>query len=537
MRSPRKTYQPSSRVPWGRFALWLVLSSPLALLSGFGLYAAFRGGFYFLFFVPLLAGCVAAGSALLSVSAGRCRNRWLGAAAGLLAGIVALVSYFQFDLAYQEGLSSLHRLDLLPGHIRLRLETDQTKRFRRTPPDIGQPPNRVGAELFFVLDILFVGLLPVFAGWTRASRPFSEETGRWLHEHTFYLDADDAREMAYALDEEDLAGLAECAQPVAFQPMSKLGQARLYYIPYDPDTPVYLSLKIWDGRPWTLGLTKKLATRVMLTADEAAALAEQLRLPGAKLGPLDVEPVLDQPAGGAPAVAIEDLAPDEAGKTLTRSVLLTLTIIALMPLALALVLAVGLGVYIGLHWSDLGTAAKADAAAVAGAGLIGGLFLTVRYGDGISARIQQRMLAATLRKRPSTLVQPDDPDAMYVGVVPRENWGRVMLDTATDNGLIKIDPRRRELLFEGDRQRWRIPAASIVSCDLDQYGLGGPPQPNEYNVIPLVVLRANRDGKVWEAPLSPLRTTLSRPTIEARRRRCRELHRHIRGELLDRSNQ
>jgi hypothetical protein len=296
-------------------------------------------------------------------------------------------------------------------------------------------------------------------------------------------------------------------------------------------------LKIWDGRPWTLGLTKKLATRVLLTADEAAALAEQLRLPGAKLGPLDVEPVLDQPAGGTPAVAIEDLPQAEAGKTLTRSTLLTLTIIALMPLALALILAVGLGVYIGLHWSDLGTAAKADAAAVAGAGLIGGLFLTVRYGDGISARIQQRMLAATLRKRPNTLVQPDDPDAMYVGVVPRENWGRVMLDTATDNGLIRIDPRRRELLFEGDRQRWRIPAASIVSCDLDQYGLGGPPQPNEYNVIPLVVLRVNRDGKVWEAPLSPLRTTLSRPTIEARRRRCRELHQHIREELLDRSNQ
>ena len=266
-------------------------------------------------------------------------------------------------------------------------------------------------------------------------------------------------------------------------------------------------------------------------------LAERVRLPGAKLGPLDVEPVFDQPIRGAPAVAIEDLPPAEAGKTLTRSILITLTIIALMPLALALVLAVGLGVYLGLHWSDLGIAAKAAAVAVAGAGLIGALFLTVRYGDGISARLRQRMLAATLRKRPSALVQPDDPDAMYVGIVPRENWGRVMLDTATDNGLMRIDPRRRELLFEGDRQRWRIPAASIVSCDLDQYALGGPPQPSQYNVIPLVILRANRDGKVWEAPLSPQRTTLSRPTIEARRRRCRELQQQIREELLNWSNQ
>src|SRR5207248_9419848 len=141
------------------------------------------------------------------------------------------------------------------------------------------------------------------------------------------------------------------------------------------------------------------------------------------------------------------------------------------------------------------------------------------------------LLAATVRQRPSALVQPDDPDAVYVGIVPRENWGRVMLDTATDNGLLKIDPRRGELLFEGDQQRWRIPAASILSCELDQYALGGQPQPSEYNIIPLVVLRVNRDAKVWEAPLSPMRTTLTRPTIEARRRRCDELYRRIQEEL------
>jgi hypothetical protein len=281
-------------------------------------------------------------------------------------------------------------------------------------------------------------------------------------------------------------------------------------------------------------LTKKLATRVLLSEDEAAALAKRLRLPGAKLGPLEVERVLDQPARGAPAVTIEDLPPAEAGKTLKRPVLITLTAIALVPLALALVVAIGLGIYIGLYWSELGAAAKEAAVAVALTALVAGFMLSVRYGDGLAIRVQQRLLAATVRQRPSALVQPDDPDAVYVGIVPRENWGRVMLDTATDNGLLKIDPRRRELLFEGDQQRWRIPAESILSCELDQYALGGQPQPNEYNIIPLVVLRVNRDAKVWEAPLSPMRITLTRPTIEARRRRCRALYKQIQEELLDR---
>ena len=120
---------------------------------------------------------------------------------------------------------------------------------------------------------------------------------------------------------------------------------------------------------------------------------------------------------------------------------------------------------------------------------------------------------------------------MYVGVVPRQNWGRVMLEDCQDVGLLKTDPGRRELLFEGARQRWRIPADSIESCELEEYTVG-PPGPNRNNVFLLAVLRVSRDGGAWEAPLRPGQTTLLAPTAEAKRQRCRQLRQRIRKDLL-----
>jgi len=89
MLAARETYLSSGRVSWGRLARWLALSSPLALLAGAVLYAAFRGGFYVPILIPLLARVLAGGAAWMTVSLGRCRNRWVGALVGLVAGLVA----------------------------------------------------------------------------------------------------------------------------------------------------------------------------------------------------------------------------------------------------------------------------------------------------------------------------------------------------------------------------------------------------------------------------------------------------------------
>jgi hypothetical protein len=492
MSSSRETYQPSGRINWGRLVPWLVLSSLPALLLGYLVGAASRAGFRGLILIPLLGALLVGGTAWLAVAGARCRNRWVGAGLGLLLGLVAVIGYCDFDLDYEAVVQRVHARE--------------------------------------VAEALCLGLLPALAGWSRASRPFSEQAGRWLHEHIFSVQVEDARDMAEALDEGDAEVMADCARPIPLSLMSKRGEVRLYYVADDLTSPVYLTLRIVDGRPWTLGWTRRLATRVRLTTDEAAALAERLRLPRARFGVLDVQPVVEAPLRAAPAAAIEDLPADEAGNVFNRRVFAVLTVVALAPLALALVLAIGLAVYVGLRWSDLGGGAKAGTAAIALAGLVVALVYTVRYGEYLPTRIQQRLIAAAIRKRSDALVQPGDPDAIYVGVVPRKNWGRMMLETSTDIGLLKIDAQRRELLFEGDRQRWRIPADSIASCEVEEYAIG-PPDPKENNVFPLAVLRVNRDGGLWEAPLSPMRITRRRPTAEMKRQRCRQLRQRVR-ELL-----
>lgn len=65
-------------------------------------------------------------------------------------------------------------------------------------------------------------------------------------------------------------------------------------------------------------------------------------------------------------------------------------------------------------------------------------------------------------------VSPDDPDKILVEIVPRSNWRRMMLETATDVGFLKLDKDKNEILYEGDHIRLRIPSQSILSCDLEK---------------------------------------------------------------------
>jgi hypothetical protein len=67
-------------------------------------------------------------------------------------------------------------------------------------------------------------------------------------------------------------------------------------------------------------------------------------------------------------------------------------------------------------------------------------------------------------------VDPDGPEAIFVEMVPRRHWARAnrMLETAGDLGFLRIDAGRGLLLFEGDRERYQIPAGAILGCEVEQ---------------------------------------------------------------------
>src|SRR5262249_50755729 len=59
--------------------------------------------------------------------------------------------------------------------------------------------------------------------------------------------------------------------------------------------------------------------------------------------------------------------------------------------------------------------------------------------------------------------------AFFVQHIPRKKWDVSIGENASDVGLLLLDYRRRVLLFEGDAERWVIPARSICSFKLEQF--------------------------------------------------------------------
>ena len=83
--------------------------------------------------------------------------------------------------------------------------------------------------------------------------------------------------------------------------------------------------------------------------------------------------------------------------------------------------------------------------------------------------------------------------------MPKLNWGKLGWENAREVGFLRVDRARREILLEGDKERWRIPAAAITHCDVEFFveGQGS----HAATKIFYVVLRARHPDEFWEAPI------------------------------------
>jgi hypothetical protein len=104
--------------------------------------------------------------------------------------------------------------------------------------------------------------------------------------------------------------------------------------------------------------------------------------------------------------------------------------------------------------------------------------------------------------RPDALFDPRGDQVVYIDVIPRENWGKVMIKDFRDVGLLKIDEVLRCLCFEGDLERWRIPADSLVSADVASYRAGGQPEGQENpEIMYTTIIKARVGEMIWEAAI------------------------------------
>jgi hypothetical protein len=228
---------------------------------------------------------------------------------------------------------------------------------------------------------------------------------------------------------------------------------------------------------------------------------------------------------------IRRITPDETGRVLERRRIRRFYLLMLPVLVPILTLAAGAVIMWGLDLPD-GEIIGGVVFAVGFLLLIAYCVFETCFLSHYPSRCYLRWLRERIDRRPDAVVQADDPEAFYVQIIPRENWTISMGENASDMGLLRIDPARGELRYEGDLERWVVPAESIVSFRLHSFTPPNAlPAMSEFWVVDLLVeLEDDRDP--WETPLAcqPVHFEAWSP---AKRKRGAELLRRCIGNLVD----
>lgn len=507
----RTFYRASGGVRLAVFLFWLLPAfGAAALLAGF-LFWLFLNGFYYLVIVPAIVAFGVGFLVRLAVVKGHCRNWLVGGLAGLCAAIVLYFGYFYMGMLYHWGSG---RLDLLPTYIDARMKTDV---IRDTNHSGDSPTHSPGMNWFmFTFEAAAVFLIGIVPAVQRSRKPYCEACGRWMARRVTTFSPNASRELLDTLrsgSSQEFAAL--CAKPVYVSlPNVSLG---IDACPSLNDgvsrgCPVYISVKqviqsqgMTKADPLDQARGKMLLRALQATSSELSALAHRFKALENAVGKSVVAAPLPakttSPGAEGFPIEIKDVEPEYAGKVATRGMMWSGTILTFVPL---LTFFAGMGLML---WAITILEVPVSAAekffaygmiAVAIVFILGGIIVALRNPSFVAIRILQKRLRGELGRRPNRLVDPGNPEALVVEIVPKANWGKVMLYLASDVGLLLRDRSRRQLLFEGDRGRFRVPVDALTYCALEEFVYySGHARIRYY----YVVLRIENPTQFWEAPI------------------------------------
>jgi hypothetical protein len=196
--------------------------------------------------------------------------------------------------------------------------------------------------------------------------------------------------------------------------------------------------------------------------------------------PTDVIPIPAIDPGAAsppqPGVAAEPLAEittvpkGEARRVLSPANLRIATALTLLPIPVGLLGGIGL-IATGIAYAN---ANQAITAVCVVAGVLDGVLSVVcllHFQKLAAGRYLKKVAERAFAQRTDPLVRCDDPQALFLEIIPRHVWQTFSLEPQSDIGYWKIDPSRREFLFEGDVKRYRIPFDSVTRCEVEEIRL------------------------------------------------------------------
>jgi hypothetical protein len=380
------------------------------------------------------------------------------------------------------------RLDMLPDFIRFRMAFDAL---------VGGPGSEIAAWVSSSLDLVVVTALATCMSVARARRVYCEACQSWMRSLMLPAPPGTARALKEALD---TGAFDQVGDPGLFK--WKLGQETAmleleYCPPENPQTcSSYLTLK-----EMYRSANRKMKTETVLK--QRALGIEELRAVSEKFPRfrqvLAASSVIAPVSVAEPTVAPLDLAVREEICPVTKYPFHSAWREAfLITLSLApLITAAGGCTLIGLSWWDLNgqTPNVRLLSAMLGALLaLGGGFVTWYNVDWLNHRHVFRLTCDAIRSRADAWVAPEEPQATYVAIVPRKNWGA--FNTSSDRGFVMLDPARRRIVFEGILERYRIPASAIHSCELESMAMGG----SIYAVVLRCLCQGDGGKAEWEIP-------------------------------------
>lgn len=434
MLEPRHQYRRSGRVAWKRFLPLAVLALTSSLAGGLYLAAVYVFGTYVFFGLAAWTGVLIGALVGVAVRLGRCRNASVGVGLGALCGCLAVMSHLQFSLSFETSFANFWRIAELPAYVEMRMNRDAVTSLSSDPEKVVSPtPNEnwvLGGS-----DALLVILIPSAFGFFRSIQPYCDSAGVWMETRRVKVPLGTARRLNRKFEQNDPDQLADLPDPVVTEAEPDTLTLVLARLPHQIPTK-------WPAFLVTSSIGPLIETAYWLAPEDL----EQLKIYFEVLCTAKDKPSFVHLMKMSESFHLDRYA--TAHRCASHLSLLCLVVALAGFLVCAPFEPVLPSWAIWIFTPLL-------------------LFVLVlpsiahRLGSFLIDRSMEKCAARVIEHRPDRLVDSQDPDAIFVHV--HRNLG-VNTDTyqaENEFGYLKVDGATKQLLFEGDHERWSIPLESV----------------------------------------------------------------------------